>query len=64
MIKVLDANGREIDMEAAAMLMDDDIREELHSEGFDSDQEFIEEYAKRHEEKFGESFAPYVGGAW
>lgn len=65
MSKVLDINGNEIDFDAAVRIMDDEIREELSSEGFDSDQEFIEAYAKRHAEKFdGEEFAPYYGLAW
>lgn len=63
--KVLDVNGREIYYLPAVMLMDDELREMLHDELSPcSNQEFIEEYARRHKEKFGEDFAPYVGGNW
>ncbi len=64
---VKDITGREIDPEAAARLMDDDIREHMHDHyepGFDNPQAFIEEYARRHAAKFGDDFAPYHGGAW
>lgn len=60
-----DENGNPVDFDAAVMLMDDDIREELHSEIAPcSKQEFLEAYAARHEEKYGEGFIPYVGGTW
>ena len=40
--------------DAAVALMDDDIREELHRELAPcTDQEFLEAYMKRHEEKYG-----------
>jgi hypothetical protein len=61
---VMNENGERIDYEAAVNLMDDGPREELHAEGIESDQEFIERYAKMHEERFGEGFAPYTGGEW
>lgn len=52
-------------IEAAIHIMDDDLREKLSSEGIaDNDREFIAIYAERHAEKFGEEFAPAVGGAW
>ncbi len=56
--------GQMIDFEAAANLMDDDIREDLHSQGIDDPTEFLRAYAERHEEAFGEPFAPWSGGAW
>ena len=61
-----DANGKTVDMDAAAILMDDELREDIAITGeFDEDPSgFLAEYAKRHEAKFGEPFAPYVGGAW
>lgn len=61
-----DAAGHWIDMDAAANLMDDDLREELaFSAMYDNDPTgFLREYAKRHAAKFGEDFAPYAGGAW
>jgi len=65
--RVVDAKGNEIDFEAAVALMDDDIREDLHfnyEAGFDNPQAFLEEYARRHQEKYGEPFAPWDGGQW
>lgn len=56
MIKVKNEYGVEIDFEAAAMLMDDDIREQLHMEGFDNEQDFFDAYCKAHEEAFHDEF--------
>lgn len=43
--------------EAAVMLMDDDIREELHREISPcSEYEFLLTYMERHEEKYGIEF--------
>lgn len=64
MTKVLDSKGNEIDFDAAVNLMDDDTREEIAATGPESEQDFIEAYAAAHEAKFGEEFAPFVGGAW
>ena len=66
MTTATNAIGQTIDMEAAAMLMDDELREDIvFSAEFDEDPTgFLAEYARRHQEKFGEEFAPYVGGAW
>ena len=64
---VKNIKGRECDRDAVANLMDDDIREAFHADyepGFESDQAFFEEYARRHAEKFGEEFAPWAGLAW
>lgn len=62
---VNDINGNQVDFEAAVNLMDDDLREELHDEMAPcSDQEFADAYAKAHEERFGEQFAPLCGGEW
>lgn len=42
---------------AAVNLMDDDLREEIHADLAPcTEQEFFDEYAKRHEAKFGESW--------
>ncbi len=49
-------NGREIDMDAARMLMDDDLCEAIHGT-VDTDQEFFDAYLEAHQEKFGEPFA-------
>lgn len=41
---------------AAVNLMDDDIREEIHAEGIEDEQEFLDAYCDRHLEKYGEEF--------
>lgn len=47
----------EIEYNAAEHLMDDDLREEIHRDIAPcTEQEFFDEYAKRHEEKFGEEW--------
>ena len=48
--------GVVVSLEAAAELMDDDIREALHAEGVDDPQEFVDRYCKAHLAKFGEAF--------
>lgn len=41
----------------AVELMDDEIREEMHNSGdYTTEQEFLEEYMTRHEQKFGKPF--------
>lgn len=53
----IELNGRNVDFDAAVALMDDEIREQLHSELSPCDpQEFIDSYAKAHAQKFGEDF--------
>lgn len=43
--------------EAAVMMMDDELREEIHAELAPcTDEEFLREYEKRHQEKYGEEF--------
>lgn len=43
--------------EAAVNLMDDEIREKMHREGkYNTNEEFLTEYCKRHFEKYGEEF--------
>ena len=37
---IKDHNGNNIDFEAAVMLMDDEIREQLHGTGIEDEQEF------------------------
>jgi len=42
---------------AAVELMDDEIREDLHSSGdYDTDEAFLEAYMEAHEAKYGISF--------
>ena len=47
MAKVINASGKEIDFDAAAALMDDDLREEIAGT-------VLTAYEKAHEAKFGE----------
>ena len=50
-------NGYEVDFDACVNLMDDEIREELHADGIDNEQEFLDRYIERHAEKYdGEQF--------
>jgi hypothetical protein len=49
--------GNKIDLETLAELMDDDIREQLHSELAPcSPEEFLEAYSDAHRAKFAEEF--------
>ena len=54
---VINAYGTEVDYDAAVSLMDDELREEI---AYDlapcTDQEFFDEYVKRHAEKYGEEW--------
>ena len=52
-MKVMNLFGHEIDFEAAVQMMDDEIRETLANEGFESEQEFFTAYEKAHAEKYG-----------
>ena len=46
------------DYDAAVALMDDEIREAVHADLAPcSDLEFLEEYIRRHEAKYGEPFS-------
>lgn len=45
-----------VPLDAAAALMDDDIRETIHAEGIDEPQQFADAYAAAHLAKFGEPF--------
>jgi len=54
---VIGEDGELIHYGAAVMLMDDEIREQLHTEISPcTDQEFYDEYCKRHYQKYGEDF--------
>lgn len=64
---VKDEKGAEIRFDAAMNLADNEICEKMNNDfpaGWEDKQAYIEEYARRHEEQFGEEFAPFVGGAW
>lgn len=57
MTKVM-INGQQIDFDAAVMLMDDDLREQLHSELAPcTDQEFMDAYVKAHRDKYNDDFS-------
>ena len=57
-MKVINANGYELDFEAAVALMDDEIREAIHAELAPcSEQEFFTAYERAHAEKYGEEWA-------
>lgn len=59
---VFDYNDNIIDFEAAMHVADSELMEQIDTE---NPQEFIEEYARLHAEKYdGEEFAPYYGLAW
>lgn len=50
-------NGSVVDFDACVDLMDDEIREELHAEGIDNAQEFLDRYVELHAERHnGEKF--------
>lgn len=54
---VKDIYGNNIDFDVTVMLMDDEIREELHLELAPcTDQEFYDAYVDRHEEKYNCEF--------
>ena len=48
-------NGNTIDLDAARQLMDDDLCAAIHGT-VDTEQEFMDAYAKAHEEKYGAEF--------
>lgn len=50
-------NNEAVDYDAAVNLMDDALREEVHADLAPcTEQEFLNEYVKRHEAKHGETF--------
>ncbi len=54
---VLSTNGDEINFEATVMVMDDDLREEIHRDLTPCGaQEFYDVYCARHYKKFAEEF--------
>lgn len=44
------------DWEAVVNMMDDDIREELHAIGYESNADFLSDYCFLHVKKYGETF--------
>lgn len=62
---VTTSRGEIINFEAVANAMDSELCEEINEELAPcTDQEFYDEYCRRHIEKFGEEFAPDAGLAW
>lgn len=56
-MKVINKNGYELDFDAAVELMDDDIREQIASQGdCETEQEFFSAYETAHAEKCGEDW--------
>lgn len=56
-MKVINSNGTEVFYEAAVILMNDEIREELHMDLAPcTEQEFFTAYAKAHFDRFGEEW--------
>ena len=54
---MINLNGKTIDFDAAVMLMDDEIREQLADTIAPcADQDFIDAYVTAHAAKFGEQF--------
>lgn len=50
-------NGYMVDFDACVNMMDDDIRESLHAEGIEDEQEFVDRYVQAHAEAYdGELF--------
>ena len=51
---------------AAVDLMDENLIEQINAtEEYETPQAYLEEYARRHEIKFGERFEPaYLDGQW
>lgn len=54
--RIADEWGDEISFAAAVALMDDEIREAIHADGYDNPQAFYDEYCIRHADKYGEAF--------
>lgn len=55
-MKVLNEYGVMIDFDVAVELMDDELRDKLAMEAFETEQEFFDAYAEAHYEKFGEEW--------
>jgi hypothetical protein len=50
-------NGEQVDFNVCVNLMDDELRELVHRDIAPcSDQQFLDEYCKRHFNKYGEDF--------
>lgn len=59
MIKVTNAHNKEIDFDAAQVLMDEEITERLNRESdMETEQMYFETYCAAHLAKYGEEFEP------
>lgn len=56
MTKIRNGWGREYDYRLVLSMMDDDIRDELNAERYFTEQEFYDEYCKRHLESYGSEY--------
>lgn len=57
MTTITDNAGHSIEFDAAVQLMDDELREAVHSDIAPcSEQDFYNEYCRRHSEKYGVDF--------
>ena len=55
-MKVKNRAGADIDYDIAVELMNDDIREQIHAEGHDTEQTFFTRYEEEHEKQTGEEW--------
>lgn len=56
-MKTVILNNEEVNFDACANLMDDEIREAIHAELAPcTEQEFLDAYVDRHYDKYGEQF--------
>lgn len=46
-------NDRPVYFDACVQMMDDELCEQLHNEGIEDPQEFLDRYVELHAEKFG-----------
>jgi hypothetical protein len=57
-ITITNAAGRNIDFDAAAVLMDKEITDQIDRIGSDGEQDFFDNYCALHLARFGEEFEP------
>ena len=56
MTEKVNVNGDMVDISVAIAMMDDDIREILHQQGYDNNAEFVAAYIEAHRDVFGSDF--------
>lgn len=52
----MDKNEMLNNWDVTVNMMDDDIREEIHAEGYDNKEDFLDAYITAHKVKYGEDF--------